>query len=50
MATKSQIRKRLLELYNNRDHLMEDDDKEIIQAQIDILVWVLSNKKGELQL
>lgn len=55
MATKSQVRKKLLELYRERDIQINtkehNETRETeVQAQIDILVWVLSNKKGELQL
>jgi len=55
MATKSQVRKKLLELYRERDIQINtkehNETRETeVQAQIDILVWVLSNKKGELQI
>ena len=51
MTSKSKIKKRLLQLYIERENTtLEDVMKAKIEAQIEILVWVLSNKNGELQI
>ena len=56
MTSKAKIRKKLLELYTERDKIVAKTGEEHItkneriQAQIDILVWVLSDKHGELQI
>ena len=55
MASKSHIKKKLLELYRERDiqvHTKEHNEtrETEVQAQIDILIWVLSNKKGDLNI
>lgn len=54
MASNYQIKKKLLDLYLERDKQINskkhNETRETeVQAQIDILVWVLMDKKGDIR-
>ena len=55
MASNYQIKKKLLDLYLERDKQINSkknpnsDARIEVQAQIDILVWVLLDKKGDIR-